>query len=832
MKKILLHILSAAALVGGFTACQREADSLSERSTPGFIATVSGEPLTKAEPYAGTTFPDNVSLGLLAYQYTTSGTTESGWGLLANTEAVHDNGRGAASSRKWVPTSRFLWPGTGFVRYFGYAPYGAAGLTVTAADGTAPQISFTVNADYTQQTDLLVTDESSSREYAGNPSVSGIDVPLTFNHALTGVRFRVKSGLAISRVSVNGVYRQGTLMLSALSAGWTPSGQDDGSYTLTSPTLKADTSKDGYDIVDDEYTLLLLPQTLPSSAKIEAVVTDGQDSKTVEASLASLVWPAGKIITYTIAENAQVGSLEYSIDRLQTITMAHDGGVSQLSASTNFRSYSTNSVTGEKKAVPFELQYAERAAGPWSSTPPSWLGATSATSWAGSVEGETLMLSMEAQVNLDRENDASHIELRDRTPESNFDLSLVNVATGATVSRTTANAYVVQAPGTYCFPLVYGNAVRDGSPNPSSYTGWGSGTNILTTFKDHRDQDITSPYIALQHAGKTLSAQLLWTDVPGLVRAVSLRGSGQETYIDFEVPSGAISQGNAVIAVLADGVIAWSWHIWVTDEDLRATQTLPSGYKVCPLNLGWCDAKRERYAKRQYYVRAAQTVSGGAVSPSVLVKQIPFEEIILSDGNNPFYLWGRKDPVWASDGIKNSGKDRKVYPELILDFWKAGPVSLGTAIQTPQWAYNANTYFESGIHWYFWCTSEYFNLWSDTEKTVYDPSPVGYRVPPKAAFSDLNTSNFPWGTDASRNYPGRTYGNLFFPASGDRPSGQNQSLRNIQTSGFYWTSTTGDQNQFIEALSLSFNSSSITGVDSRYSPLSCISALSVRPVKE
>lgn len=829
MKKRSVYIAILALVL---VSCERENDLPTTPAALSFIPSVSGEALTKAAPYEGTAFPREISMGLMACSYTDSHAQPSTWTMHTSpsvVEAVHDGSRGEASE-KWVPTTRVLWPGSGYVRFFAYAPFGAEGLSVTASDGTAPQLNFTVNADYSKQVDLLVANEASTRQYDGKPPVTEIDIPMTFNHVLTGIRFRVENGLAISSISIEGVYDKASLNLAAGGHNWIPDESSSGTYTLVSPSLKDDSSRTGFQVVDDVYTLLLLPQTLPAGARIVAEATNAVGSKTITALMAGEIWEPGKIITYTIAENAQVGKLEYTIDRLQTITMAHEGGVSQLSATTNFRSYSTNSVTGEKKAVPFELQYAENAAGPWSSTPPSWLGATSATSWSGSVEGETLMLSVEAQVNSD--SDASHSVLANRQPESGFDLSRVNVATGATVSRTTANAYVVHAPGTYCFPLVYGNGVKDGSPNPSSYTGSGSGTKILATFKDHLDQDITSPYIALQHAGKTLSAQLLWNDVPGLVRAVSLRGSGQETYIDFEVPSGAISQGNAVIAVLADGVIAWSWHIWVTDEDLRATQTLPSGYMVCPLNLGWCDGKSEEYAGRQYYVRVAQTVDGGAVSPSVLVKQTPSSAKILSEGNNPFYLWGRKDPVAASDGIKNSGKARKVYPEGILDFWKAGPVSLGTAIQTPLWAYNANTYFESGSLWNIWCTSEYFNLWSDTEKTVYDPSPVGYRVPPKAAFSDLNTSNFLWGTDASRNYPGRTYGNLFFPASGDRPSGQNQSLQYIQTSGLYWTSTTGDQNQLIRALSLSFNISSITGVDSIYSPLSCISALSVRPVKE
>lgn len=50
----------------------------------------------------------------------------------------------------------------------------------------------------------------------------------------------------------------------------------------------------------------------------------------------------------------------------------------------------------------------------------------------------------------------------------------------------------------------------------------------------------------------------------------------------------AVREGNAVIAVKgADGVILWSWHIWVTDYDPdRSRQTYASGVKVMDRNLG------------------------------------------------------------------------------------------------------------------------------------------------------------------------------------------------------------------------------------------------------
>ena len=42
---------------------------------------------------------------------------------------------------------------------------------------------------------------------------------------------------------------------------------------------------------------------------------------------------------------------------------------------------------------------------------------------------------------------------------TDFDLSTVSH------SRNTANCYVVNASGTYTFPLVYGNGIKNGAPN-------------------------------------------------------------------------------------------------------------------------------------------------------------------------------------------------------------------------------------------------------------------------------------------------------------------------------------------------------------------------------
>lgn len=135
----------------------------------------------------------------------------------------------------------------------------------------------------------------------------------------------------------------------------------------------------------------------------------------------------------------------------------------------------------------------------------------------------------------------------------------------------TANSYIVNAPGTYTLPLVYGNAIVNGSTNESAYKTKNTGEGILKTFINHLGLGITSPYIYENKDanGNNLSAQnaeLLWQDVNGLVTDVQLTDGGKA--LQFKVNKNVIQQGNAVVAISdSEGTIMWSWHIWVTDYD-------------------------------------------------------------------------------------------------------------------------------------------------------------------------------------------------------------------------------------------------------------------------
>lgn len=246
-------------------SCRQETFVSGSEAEPSFIASLGGEPLSKAVPYRGESLPTDVSLGVMAFKYTVSGAPCSQWELHAHTEAVYDGRQSGISSGKWVPAVRFFWPGVAYsVRYFAYAPYDAPGMVTNAASGSDPSLRYTV-PPLSDQRDLLVSDQASTREYHGSPDISSIDVPVRMVHALTGIRFRVAEGMAIASVKVSGVYDSGILSLSSPVEWIGQSGS--ASYELTQLSLgnglHADPDHPGYYLVDDDKMMLLMPQLLP-----------------------------------------------------------------------------------------------------------------------------------------------------------------------------------------------------------------------------------------------------------------------------------------------------------------------------------------------------------------------------------------------------------------------------------------------------------------------------------------------------------------------------------------------------------------------------------------
>ncbi len=350
--------------------------------------------------------------------------------------------------------------------------------------------------------------------------------------------------------------------------------------------------------------------------------------------------------------------------------------------------------------------------------------------------------------------------------------NLSNASGGESVENT-ANCYIINASGTYSFPLVYGNAIKNGADNPSAYKSTVTGVSVLENFVNHKNAPITSPYIAVHEGCTPDNAILVWQDAENLVSNIQFvdGGSPEAHRITFNVEQATIKQGNAIVAVRdINNSILWSWHIWVTDykpgldavkmASYDPTQTQrdktiwtpdnKNSYTLMGVPLGWCDA--ESAAGNEVLIQFTQTDTGN--TKEITIKQDP----LTAGGNAPFYQWGRKDPMLPSNGLANSLDNKTYYGNysFILNGNRGNRgVTIGTAIQNPHimYSYSNDTQFVD------WCNpsettgeekSYYlYNLW-DTHnnindkkkltlatKTIYDPSPVGYVIPPSGALDGI-----------------------------------------------------------------------------------------------
>lgn len=352
--------------------------------------------------------------------------------------------------------------------------------------------------------------------------------------------------------------------------------------------------------------------------------------------------------------------------------------------------------------------------------------------------------------------------------------------------ENTANSYMVGAPGWYCFPLVYGNAI----------TGKGIYTQAYASphMLNHLGQHITHPNIKDDVSLSNVSVKLIWQDADNLIETSADRliydpglfgGIGG---IKFHI--GTIQEGNAVIALI-DNTAAedplvnierptygksgstkaiWSWHIWVTrfgfdgfGDDLQIINHEEKAFDVMPVNLGWCaGAKGIKYYKRR---KCDITFKVGEHEIVRTILQYP--HMLLPRGDHPYYQWGRKDPFvgtnlaggnkprWNGNGDKyyewSQYNPPRLYDEPEIFAENAGrkhtKECLATLVQNPDKWHNAprKPLDPKNLEAGFYSTNEsYDDLWSyNGAKTVYDPCPAGYQVSDNTPFTGFTTS----GTD-------------------------------------------------------------------------------------
>ena len=122
------------------------------------------------------------------------------------------------------------------------------------------------------------------------------EIPLTFKHIFTAVRFKLGFACTVKSIKLEGIKNTGTY---SIGGGWS-STSGAASYEFSYGDGLS-LGKD--DIVGD--TLMLLPQTLATGAKVTMSYVKDGEPKTFVASLTGKTWEEGKFITYTLRDKKQ-----------------------------------------------------------------------------------------------------------------------------------------------------------------------------------------------------------------------------------------------------------------------------------------------------------------------------------------------------------------------------------------------------------------------------------------------------------------------------------------------------------------------------------------------
>ncbi|MGP1392680.1 MAG: hypothetical protein ACTTK1_01770 [Candidatus Cryptobacteroides sp.] len=441
-------------------------------------------------------------------------------------------------------------------------------------------------------------------------------------------------------------------------------------------------------------------------------------------------------------------------------------------------------------------------------TPPSWLmvpvssgtGSTgSAVSIGATFKKNISPIDFRAKLN-------AELKSAPEKGNSSSPYNLSNQTNGGDAIENTANCYLISAPGWYRLPLVYGNAIKNGSTNESAYkaspaavaTAIATAVPFLKVFKDHLEREITSPYINVQstiHGGSNAtSAYIVWADASGIVYNLQLEGNGANAFLKFHVPADKICNGNAVVAVKdGSGNVMWSWHLWFDRDD--ALDKIPVKnyggiiYKFSKYPLGNVWFRWEKFFERYIRITVSQNSPAGIIK-TVVIKQKKATDQYYRECRSPYYQWGRKDALPLGHLALQNGGDN---------------MSIQNSIQHPI------TFYTDGNSWIN--IYNYYNLWSmenvektfndnPVVKTIYDPCPVGFHVPASNAFTgftktgqntisqnDLNViGNFNFGYDFKTGYTEPDA--IFFPTYGSRRC--DNGTPTLMTEGIYMSCVPGN----------------------------------------
>ena len=692
-------------------------------------------------------------------------------------------------------------------------------LTLAPSTNTStPYVNIEVEPGVQNQKDLMTACSGTTPIHYATLGTAPA-VPLQFQHAMTAIRFKIGDRLSgthkITKIEIVGAKSKGKFTLpssvqatagASFNSAWsdvsTPA-------TFTLDGISVNTSGHVNETIvgkdNDNFTFYMIPQ---SAAGIKVkVYFDNQASPAIVAPFTG-TWKAGTTKTYALSQSDN--NLKYTFEATPNPSEAAntDG------ATTSYQI--TSYVDDDKKHRPVKwkvVSYDADGDGTFSmSEKPDWLTIPN--------EGRTTTQDVEQYTATFKANQRDVLAefnnaMKTADPVTNYNLAN---AKGKAAIENTANCYVISAPGTYRIPLVYGNAIKRGATNSSAYTSsktkvMGSEEFVLQEFVDHNDHKITSPYINVQNSGdQATKAEVIWEDCQDIVTAPAVTGSGADSYLTFTIKKENLQNGNAVVAVTnATGTVMWSWHLWFTPKSSLKKIPFTSGgttYNFMTDNLGWKYTKWTGGLKREVVVKIEQQAeTGEKKTATITLKQAPGNNVREGYGN--LYQWGRKDPLPGTDNFYPNTPPNIGYKfndgyvivgDQVADYTNPANVqrmekrTIGLSIREPGIMLPKVGGGKLG-----WTNHQYINLWSaDNDKmyesetpikngvkTIYDPSPVGFKVPDAYAFKDLSKGGAVWENGYTLKVDNDK--DIYFQAGGYR-DGNDGGIKGVGGYAMYWAS--------------------------------------------
>ncbi len=796
------------------------------------------------------------------------------------------------ASSKWGMSTRYNWVNGDNKKFYAYANLPASGASVECASNAGQKLTYTVPAAAADQNDILLgyyagTGDSS----ADADSFSDGIAELKFYHPLAAIEFKkgdMVGVTAIKSISIEGVYASGytTQSTAGETFTWTATGSQTVTLTPTGSATSLAVDADG--VIGVPF--IIIPQDMSTKEAVIKVVVEtatvGED--VLLATIRSGKWLAGYTYSYTLGSELHkyAFTIEPSVKSVSFTNSTDDSSEATVDVSSlRYRS------DGDEHPVGWTIKsYQVGSESPVTVEDNSFDGGnivggiSSEGKLALYAKARSSALSFSKGGNSYWINDNSRTDNLDWSPadwssQGVIDLSCLDFQSetkGGTMN--TANTYIVRHAGHYKLPLIYGNAVTGGSLNTRSYNPGVTGTKVLSTFLNYKDQPIASPFIEEDITAlggvSSLKCAVLWqdecTDANPVVTNLTITtpesltidgDSHSVSYLKFDVDQSVICQNNALVCIYDDingngtydyddDLVIWNWNIWITNNPevisspIEVTNSNSVVYEFLPMQgIGWIDAASYPELP-DVTVIIEQEFSGETVE--ITVKQAASE----SRGYSQSYQWGMMYPT-----------PRKTFksPDPLLECGSyiipsTSPKStLGEAISHP-----TVRIVGSGN----WCSTAYLNLWSGGQtfsgysymgkipvsgkseyKTIYDPSPAGYMVPPSEAFfgfvstaisgttttsisdktkwnvvsTDLvSNGGLEFYTDASKTET------IFFPAQGYRRTGEG-NMNNIGKVCYFYCCESRSSSGFAWGMS----ESSLT-----YSSSNEIQGDYLRPVKE